>query len=230
MLDHEHFLPYFAQCGIEAHALSLRGHGKSGGRERIDEWSLSDYCEDVLQVSRSLSSPPILIGHSIGAVIAQQCVQSIDVPGIIMMAPTPLAKLPLAKLKWVIRFPITTMKMLLRNDINEALPAHRNLFFSPKMPDDLVDQYMQRMQRESNRVFEDIAKIRDSNPMDVRFPALILAAEHDGIPMPVNKALADAFHAELHTLPFHHDLMLDSHWHIVADQIVNWVKGLTSVH
>ena len=226
----EYFLPYFAKCGIEAHALSLRGHGESDGRERIDAWSLADYCDDVLQVSRSLASPPILLGHSIGAVIAQQCVQSFDVPGIIMIAPTPLSRLPLAKLRWAFRFPITTMKMLLRNDINAALPAHRKLFFSPEMSDDQTEQYMQRMQRESNRVFEDIAQIRDPNPMGVRCPALILAAEHDRIPRRVNQTLADAFHADLHTLPFHHDMMLDSKWRTVADQVVNWVKGLEASH
>ena len=31
----EHFLPYFAQRGYAAHALSLRGHVGSEGRERL---------------------------------------------------------------------------------------------------------------------------------------------------------------------------------------------------
>jgi hypothetical protein len=31
----EHFLPYFADCGYEAHAVSLRGHGGSEGPKSL---------------------------------------------------------------------------------------------------------------------------------------------------------------------------------------------------
>ena len=30
-----HFLDFFAEHGFDSYALSLRGHGKSGGRERL---------------------------------------------------------------------------------------------------------------------------------------------------------------------------------------------------
>ncbi len=36
----EHFLDYFAAHGYAAHALSLRGHGNSPGRERL-RWTAS---------------------------------------------------------------------------------------------------------------------------------------------------------------------------------------------
>lgn len=38
----EHFMPYLADAGFEVHALSLRGHGASEGRARLDDWGLSD--------------------------------------------------------------------------------------------------------------------------------------------------------------------------------------------
>jgi pimeloyl-ACP methyl ester carboxylesterase len=31
----EHFLPYFAAAGFASFAVSLRGHGESGGRQRL---------------------------------------------------------------------------------------------------------------------------------------------------------------------------------------------------
>ncbi|MFS2021168.1 alpha/beta hydrolase, partial [Massilia sp. CT11-108] len=43
----EHVLPWFADAGFEVHALSLRGHGGSGGRERLNDWRLADYTEDL---------------------------------------------------------------------------------------------------------------------------------------------------------------------------------------
>ena len=39
----DNFLPYFAQHGFAAHALSLRGHGGSTGWESLAAASIDDY-------------------------------------------------------------------------------------------------------------------------------------------------------------------------------------------
>ncbi len=61
----EHFLPYFAELGFECHALSLRGHGRSGGAEGLKFYRISDYVSDVCSVARGLREPPIVVAHSI---------------------------------------------------------------------------------------------------------------------------------------------------------------------
>jgi pimeloyl-ACP methyl ester carboxylesterase len=216
-------LPYFAHHGFEALALSLRGHGKSDGHEQLNTYGLSDYVDDVAHVVRSLPSPPVLVGHSIGAVIVQQFVQSHQVPAIVLIAPTPLAAMPLAKLRWALRFLIATAKMLVTQDVNYALPTFHRLFFSTEMSEDEIDRYMGRLQKESNRVFRDISRIRHPNPLDVRVPALIVAAAQDGIPNRINQRLADDFHAELQTLPVADDIMLDPQWQLAADRIIEWM-------
>ena len=38
----EHFLPFFAEAGYAAHAVSLSGHGRSRGRDRLDQLSIAD--------------------------------------------------------------------------------------------------------------------------------------------------------------------------------------------
>lgn len=222
----EHFLPYFAARGFDTYALSLRGHGKSAGHENLDTWGLEHYCEDVSRACQSFRRPPILVGHSIGAVIVQQYIQSQDASGIVMLAPTPLAPMALAKLKWAIRFPLATAKVFAKRDMNEALPTFRHMFFSPEMPEEQVERYMAQMQRESNRVFDDISRLRNPNPGGVRFPTLILATEQDRIPHRINQLLADAFNAELQTLPIGHDIMLDPKWKIAADRIIDWIREL----
>ena len=52
------FLPYFAQQGYAAHALSLRGHGGSDGREALKQTRLKDYVADVLEVAQGLPAMP----------------------------------------------------------------------------------------------------------------------------------------------------------------------------
>jgi pimeloyl-ACP methyl ester carboxylesterase len=48
----DHFLPFFAEAGYAAHALSLSGHGGSPGRRHLDSFSIADYVRDVAQDGR----------------------------------------------------------------------------------------------------------------------------------------------------------------------------------
>src|SRR5262245_66508587 len=67
-----YFLPYFAKMGFAAHALSLRGHGSSGGIETLFVAGLDDFAADVEYVAATLSEPPVLIGHSMGAAVVER--------------------------------------------------------------------------------------------------------------------------------------------------------------
>jgi len=64
-----YFLPWFARQGYAAHALSLRGHGESGGHDSLFVVGLDDYAADVEHVMAELPAPPVLIGHSMGAAV-----------------------------------------------------------------------------------------------------------------------------------------------------------------
>src|ERR1041384_3859033 len=65
----EHFLPWFAARGFPVHALSLRGHAASSGGERLHSFGIDNYVEDLALVVDSLARPPLLIGHSMGALV-----------------------------------------------------------------------------------------------------------------------------------------------------------------
>src|SRR5438270_5016891 len=67
-----YFLPWFAERGYAAYALSLRGHGTSGGREMLFAAGLDDYEADVEHVAGNLAAPPVLIGHSMGAAVVER--------------------------------------------------------------------------------------------------------------------------------------------------------------
>ena len=80
-----HFMPYFAQHGYVSHALSLRGHGASEGRERLRTTSLAEYMADVAQVASQFEQPPVLIGHSMGGMIVQKYLESHQAPAAVLM-------------------------------------------------------------------------------------------------------------------------------------------------
>src|SRR5258708_4271807 len=54
-----HFLPWFAARGSSSYALSLRGHGASGGQGSLFVAGLDDYAADVERVVAQLPAAPV---------------------------------------------------------------------------------------------------------------------------------------------------------------------------
>src|SRR5512144_2722393 len=50
----EHFLPYFAERGWAAHALSLRGHAGSDGADTVQFARLRDYVADTYRTKAEI--------------------------------------------------------------------------------------------------------------------------------------------------------------------------------
>ena len=88
----EHFLPHFARHGYISYALDLRGHGKSDGRERLRWTSIANYVSDIEQIVSQLERPPVLIGHSMGALVIQKYLESHVAPAAVLLAP--IARVP----------------------------------------------------------------------------------------------------------------------------------------
>ena len=87
----EHFLDFFAEHGFDSYALSLRGHGESGGRERLRWTSIADYVSDVEQVAAGLPREPVLVGHSLGGRVVQKYLEAHEAPAAVLLAPPPRA-------------------------------------------------------------------------------------------------------------------------------------------
>jgi pimeloyl-ACP methyl ester carboxylesterase len=51
-----HFLDYFSQHGFAAHAVNLRGHGNSEGRQKLHWTRIADFVEDVANAAWSTSA------------------------------------------------------------------------------------------------------------------------------------------------------------------------------
>jgi pimeloyl-ACP methyl ester carboxylesterase len=68
------FMPWFAARGHDVHALSLRGHGGSDGRQMIDAWGLEDYRADVERALAAIGRPTIVFGSSMGGLVVQRLV------------------------------------------------------------------------------------------------------------------------------------------------------------
>ena len=83
----EIFLGSIADHGRAAAAISVRGHGKSGGRADLPSATLADYIQDIQCAFREFSEPPIVIAHSLGALIAQRLLGKERMRALVLLTP-----------------------------------------------------------------------------------------------------------------------------------------------
>jgi len=224
----EHFLPWFSARGFPVHAISLRGHGESSERSRLHSFSLHDYVEDVALAVDSLERPPVLIGHSMGALVVQKCLEQMTVPAAVLACPVPpFGLLPSA-------FSLALFRPALWAEIN-ALAAGRSAsrdalgtaLFAGPMEAAAMERIYARMQPESRRALADMTwwglpQLSRRN----RSPALVLGAARDTlISASQAQATARMLDAELRMLDgLGHALMLDARWERAAEALLGWIE------
>ncbi len=222
----EHFLAYFAERGYDAVAFSLRGHGQSAGRERIAHWGLNDYLEDVRQVAGELDQPPVVVGHSLGGVLALLCLAEQEAAAAVLLAPAAVGAMRRDALRWLVRHPWASVTSFLTRDMRRLLPTFRRHFFAPHTPQEVADRYLARMQEESFRVISDQTRLAPPVLKNANTPMLLLSSAYDSIPPHRHKAMARRYGATLRTFDLGHELMLEPEWRIVAECMDAWLTAI----
>jgi pimeloyl-ACP methyl ester carboxylesterase len=226
----ENFLPYFADHGYEAHALSLRGHGASEGREGIRWYSgARDYVADVAQVVNGLGKKPVLIGHSMGGYVVQKYLETRNVPASVLLASVPVMGTTGMIMRSTKRYPKVALKTLLLFDAGYLVSAPavvRDALFSDGFPEVEFSKHYARVQTESFRVTFETTLLHLPQPQKVKTPMLVLAAENDRVfTVAEQKATARAYGTEAVIFPnMAHDMMLEKDWRQVADKIMGWLE------
>lgn len=82
------WLRYFADAGYEYGAPSLPGHDPPDPA-RLARLTFQDYLVAVAEVSRSFDRPPVVIGHSMGGLIAQHVAANSECAGLVLVSSTP---------------------------------------------------------------------------------------------------------------------------------------------
>jgi len=83
----------FEQRGFTAHTPTLRHHQLpiDDGAMKIASLSLRDYTDDLVGLVNSLDSPPLLVGHSMGGLLAQLVAARTHHMGLVAACPAPAA-------------------------------------------------------------------------------------------------------------------------------------------
>lgn len=227
----EFFLPYFAERDYSASAVSLRGHGGSEGSDELSLASIDDYVEDVKQSIGALGRVPVLIGHSMGGMVVQRCLEAMEVPAAVLMASVPPHGLMGSALGLAIRNPGVFGEINLVQHLHPrfaTLRSARQALFSEDLSEERVARHFSRMQPESQRAIFDMSCVQMRfGPRNLgAAPVLVLGAENDLFFLPHEvESTARAYDTRAEIFPrMAHAMMLETRWQAVADRIIGWLE------
>lgn len=225
-----YFLPWFAARGYPAYAVSLRGHGASGGRESLFVTSLDDYVADVESVLAALPAPSVLIGHSMGAAIVERLFTTRPVRAAALLAPVPPTGLgPVAGrlLAWQPEYLVNLHRLDAPHLAGDALAALQPMYFSADVAPEIVAEALAHLCVESPRAILDLALPFARGRATTSTRPWVLGADGDRIATPSDVNATALFYD---TTPIivpglAHMMMLERGWETVAQPMLGWLEG-----
>lgn len=199
----ENFINFFADHGYQCYAISLPGHGGSGGKEHLQEYRLSDYVEAVKKAMKTIKTDmeahglrdvkPFLLGHSMGGAVVQQYIGKYedDVQGAVLFAPATAPKMSTedSRRAWPVNLFLAAL--IAQFGLKFGFVVHNAAFFTGK--DERGKQcqrvkntapYKSLLQKESKKVTGTLNKDGDLNQKysencKVDIPVLVIGSRAD---------------------------------------------------
>lgn len=226
------FLPWFAARGYPSHAVSLRGHGASGGHESLFITGLDDYAADVERVAASLPGAPILIGHSMGAAVVERLLATRPIRAAVLIAPVPPTGLLMMGARLAAEEPsyLFQMGQLDASRLSgRVLRTLQPFYFSDDVEPEILAAAVHHLGAESPRALLDLSlRLHWQLPERRGVPVLVMGAEGDRICTAADvKATARHHGVDARILPgLAHMMMLERQWERAAKPLVDWLATL----
>ena len=175
---------YFSDNGYDAHALSLRGHGNSEGYERINDWGLDDYVDDVLGVISTLNERPVVVGHSMGGAVLQKLIardQSKIKAGIFLAPSTATGSNLKWKLRTIFKSPLKSLAFMsfLRGRKISAAQVKKSIFMNDRISLEDAETIKDKFCVESKKVIKELANPYVVDSSDIKIPVAVIGSRDD---------------------------------------------------
>ena len=223
----------FEAAGYKVHAPTLRHHDGAKPPRALGSTSLVDYAQDLEAAIAGLGAPPILLGHSLGGLLAQMLAAKVKARALVLLAPCP----PWGVLPSTL-FEIASAQamMLTGSPFDQVLQPDYGVAAAhslDRLPVPERKRVFARFVPESGRATFEILHwgwdARRASHVDARgvtCPVLCLAGEHDKInpPSTMRRVTALYRHATFEDLPGHsHWLFGEPGWEKIAARAVAWL-------
>ncbi|MGH9468622.1 MAG: alpha/beta hydrolase [Terriglobales bacterium] len=231
----EPFQSYFAERGYRSYALELPGHGQDTDPhtvERMGTYSVETYALWVSAAMAEIGRKCVVIGHSMGGLVAQKLAESHKQLGYVFLASAPpwhmfrrayssmwrhLLRHPWKEFVW----PLCGGTLILDSSLQDTLVNNR---LSPAVRADIAHRDVPDSGRASMQMAVGLVSV---DVQRVSSPCLVIGGSDDRlIPLSEQQALAAFYHSPLQVYDCGHMLMYENGYESVAGGILSWVNAL----
>lgn len=229
------WLDFFAARGHAAYALNLRGHHGSRPVADMGKVSVMDYVTDVRDAARSVAARHegarlILVGHSMGGLIAQKAAESLVPAALVLLSSAPPRGILL--FSWpLFRRQTKHVPAMLASRPVMADPADTNALFLNRLPPSEALELAPRWMSTSGRAGREMTL--GSIAVDAKLitcPVIVVAGADDvAIPPRIQRKIAKKYGAEFRVYDGHaHFLIWEPGWERIAAEVAVWVERADS--
>jgi len=234
----ERFRAPFEAVGLEVIAPDLRGHGPEERAEAVIGVSMADYAADIAHLCAGLPEPPVLLGHSMGGLVAQLAARKARVQALVLLAPSPPWGVAASSLEEA----ATAFGVQMAGAFSSgALQPEKGLmraYSLDRVPKDEREAAVARLRpesalavRETLNWWLDPFMTTSIGPGALDAPSLVIAGEGDVVHSPgTARAVANRLGAAFKTMPgMSHWLVGEPGWEGVARLALSWLAEEVSL-
>jgi pimeloyl-ACP methyl ester carboxylesterase len=219
----------FEAAGHACLAPDLKGHAPGQSPAGA---SMGDYARDIASLVRAQDEPPVLIGHSMGGLVAQMAAARAPVRALILLAPSPPWGVAGGSLEEAVS--AVTLYALGPFWLQSIEPdyAMARLYSLDRLDKPARKAVFERMVPESGRAlwetlnwWLDLFMTTRVDPGKIKAPVLALVGERDLIhPAATVRQIAARLGGETRMLPgMSHWMVSEPGWEAVAGQCLDWL-------
>jgi pimeloyl-ACP methyl ester carboxylesterase len=220
----ERMMECLVNKGHRCAAIDLRGHGDSMRPNDLGRVSIHDYADDAERVARELGDP-IIVGHSMGGLIAQLLAARGVGRGIVLLAPAPPRGIPVMSVKLALA-QFRYMPAILMS--RQVVPGRSDLraLVVNRVPDAEREVVLDMLVPDSGRAGREMSILGvPIDPRRVRVPVLVISGDEDlFIPLSRSRRVAARYKAPIQVAPGRgHMLIIEPGYEELCGWIGAWV-------
>jgi non-heme chloroperoxidase len=232
------FRSYFETAGWNVLTPELRYHEQGPGQPadpRLAQTGLADYVSDLSAIINGLGEPPVILGHSMGGLLAQLLAAKGLAQAIILLTPAPpWGLLPSSENEIAAAMGLMSVgpfwgqtldaafEIAAENSLNCLSPAGQGEVFAKFVPESGQALF------ESLFWMFDLGRASYVNAVNVDCPVLVIAGGRDKVISPATaRNIADKYRDLATYLEFDdmgHMLLLEDNWRAVAEACGDWLN------
>lgn len=229
------WLEFFAARGHPSYALNLRGHHGSRPVANMGSVSVMDYVTDLRDAARGIAERHngariILVGHSMGGLVAQKAAESLDPAALVLLSSAPPRGVLL--LSWpLFRRQMKHVPAMFASRPVIADPADNAALFLNRLSPAEALELAPRWTSTSGKAGRELTLgsiAVDANLIEC--PVLVVAGADDvAIPPRIQRRIARKYGAEFRVYDGHaHFLVWEPGWERIAGDVAAWVGPVVS--